>query len=91
MQHSATHDTGLAAMIRSMVLDLGLPLVTYYGLQAAGADDVTALLAGMVGAAMRLAWAAVRTRTLSPFSMVMGAVFGVGLLFTLLTGDPGSC
>jgi hypothetical protein len=88
MQHSATHDTGLAAMIRSMVLDLGLPLVTYYGLHAAGADDVTALLAGTVGAAMRLAWAAVRTRTLSPFSMVMGAVFGVGLLFTLLTGDP---
>lgn len=29
-----------------------------------------------------------RSRRLSPFSLLMGAVFGVGLLFTLLTGDP---
>ena len=82
------HRTGLAPMLRSMAWDLGLPLVTYYGLHAAGADDTTALLAGTAGAAVRVAWVAVRSRMLSPFSVVMGAVFGVGLLFTLLTGDP---
>ena len=85
---ATSHRTGLAAMLRSMAWDLGLPLVTYYGLHAAGADDTTALLAGTAGAAVRVGWVAVRSRMLSPFSMVMGAVFGVGLLFTLLTGDP---
>lgn len=88
MQHNGTHTNGLAEMIRGLVWDLGLPLVTYYGLHAAGASDSAALLAGTAGAALRMAWVAVRSRTLSPFSMVMAAVFGVGLLFTLLTGDP---
>jgi hypothetical protein len=83
MQHN-----GMREMIRGLGWDLGLPLVTYYGLHAAGASDTAALLAGTAGAALRMAWVAVRSRTLSPFSMVMAAVFGVGLLFTVLTGDP---
>ncbi|WP_436525105.1 VC0807 family protein [Actinoplanes sp. HUAS TT8] len=81
-------DAGTTAMIRSMVADLGLPVITYYGLHALGADDTTALLAGTLAAGARLVWVAVRSRTVNYFSMVMGALFGVGLLFTLLTGDP---
>ncbi len=88
MHHNATRTNGLSEMIRSMIWDLGLPVVTYYSLHAAGASDTAALLAGTAGAALRMAWVAVRSRTLSPFSMLMAAVFGVGLLFTLLTGDP---
>jgi hypothetical protein len=80
-------DAGTTAMIRSMMADLGLPVITYYGLHALGTDDTTALLAGTLAAGARLAWVAIRSRTVSYFSMVMGAVFGVGLLFTLLTGD----
>jgi hypothetical protein len=80
-------DSGVTAMIRSMAADLGLPVITYYGLHALGADDTTALLAGTLAAGARLVWVAVRSRVVSYFSMVMGAVFGVGLLFTLLTGD----
>jgi hypothetical protein len=82
------HTTGLTSMIRSMAWDLGLPVATYYGLHALGAGDTTALLAGTGVAGLRMAWVAVRSRSLSPFSAVMAAVFGVGLLFTLLTGDP---
>jgi hypothetical protein len=82
------HTTGMAAMIRSIAWDLGLPVVTYYGLHAAGATDTAALLAGTLAAALRMVWVAARSRTISPFSLVMGATFGVGLLFTLLTGDP---
>jgi intracellular septation protein A len=81
-------EPGMTAMIRSMVADLGLPVLTYYGLHAAGASDTAALLAGTMAAGARLVWVAIRSRALSHFSMVMGAVFGVGLLFTLLTGDP---
>ncbi|AEV89254.1 hypothetical protein ACWT_8245 [Actinoplanes sp. SE50] len=81
-------DAGMTAMIRSMAADLGLPLVGYYGLHALGADDTTALLAGTVAAAVRIGWVAIRSRSLSPFSILMGSVFGIGLVFTLVTGDP---
>jgi len=77
----------MKAMIRSMAWDLGLPVATYYGLHFLGAGDTAALLAGTAAAGARLVWVAARSRTISPFSAVMGAVFGVGLLFTLLTGD----
>ncbi|MGX6600685.1 VC0807 family protein [Micromonosporaceae bacterium Da 78-11] len=87
MQHSEA-STGMTTMIRSMAWDLGLPLVAYYGLHAAGVDDTTALLSATSAAAARAVWVAVRSRMISPFSVLMGAVFGVGLLFTLLTGDP---
>src|SRR5262245_66477212 len=79
---------GIRDMVRSLAWDLGLPVVTYYVLHALGAGDTTALLAGTLAAGARLAWVAVRSRSLSPFSAVMAAVFGVGLLFTFLTGDP---
>jgi drug/metabolite transporter (DMT)-like permease len=75
-------------MIRSMGWDLGLPLVAYYGLHALGASDTAALLAGTGIAGLRMGWIALRHRRLSPFSFVMAAVFGVGLLFTVVTGDP---
>ena len=75
------------AMIRTMAWELGLPAAAYYGLHAAGASDVTALLAGTAVAATRVVWVAVRSRAVSHFAMIMGAVFGVGLLFTALTGD----
>jgi hypothetical protein len=78
----------LGAMIRSTLWDLGLPTVTYYGLHLAGVGDTAALMAGTGAAGVRLAFVAVRSRRLSPFSLLMGAVFGVGLLFTVLTGDP---
>jgi hypothetical protein len=79
---------GIREMIRSLAWDLGLPVATYYALHALGAGDMTALLAGTVAAGARLAWVAVRDRALSPFSAVMAAVFGAGLLFTFFTGDP---
>ncbi|MEV6342067.1 VC0807 family protein [Actinoplanes sp. NPDC051851] len=79
---------GMTAMIRSLAYDLGLPVITYYGLHALGASDSAALFAGTIAAGLRLAWSAIRTRTLNHFSSIMAAVFGVGLLFTLLTGDP---
>lgn len=80
--------TGMTAMIRSMAWDLGLPVLTYYALHALGAGDTAALLAGTAAAAARMGWVAARARALSPFSAVMAGVFGVGLLFTVLTGDP---
>jgi hypothetical protein len=87
-KQSAMQHAGMGTMIRSMAWDLGLPVVTYYGLRALGADDTAALLTGTGVAGVRLAWVAARERRVSAFSMLMGAVFGVGLIFTLVTGDP---
>ncbi|MFI5897486.1 VC0807 family protein [Actinoplanes sp. NPDC051513] len=88
MRETDMQQHGMTAMIRSMAWDLGLPLAAYYALHTADASDTAALLAGSGAAGVRLVWVAARSRALSAFSMVMGAVFGVGLLFTLLTGDP---
>ncbi|WP_157411491.1 VC0807 family protein [Actinoplanes rectilineatus] len=79
---------GVGSMIRALAWDLGLPVATYYALHAAGVGDTAALFAGTVAAGLRLATVAVRDRTLSAFSLVIGAMFGVGLVFTLVTGDP---
>ncbi|MBU2666946.1 hypothetical protein KOI35_25885 [Actinoplanes bogorensis] len=81
-------NSGIAAMMRSLAWDLGLPVATYYALHALGASDTSALLAGTVAAGVRMGWVAWKARTISPFSAVMATMFGVGLVFTLITGDP---
>lgn len=67
--------------------DVGLPLVVYYGLHAAGVGDVTALLAGAAAAAARLGWVARRERRLNPFAAALLAAFGLGSVLVLISGD----
>jgi hypothetical protein len=76
-----------AAMVRGLALDVGLPLVVYYGLHAAGVADWPALLAASVAAALRIGWDAARSRRLNPFATLMLVVFGVGLVLSLVSGD----
>lgn len=76
------------AILHGMGLDIVLPLATYYALHAFGADTWVALLATTVVSGVRTVWVAVRQRRLNPFSALMLAVFGVGLLLAFVTGDP---
>jgi len=76
-----------AAMIRGLALDVGLPLVTYYGLHLLGVADWPALLAASGVAALRIGWVAARRRRLNPFATVMLVVFGIGLVLSLVSGD----
>ena len=76
------------AMLHGMGLDIGLPLVAYYGLHAFGADTWVALLAATIASGARTVWITVRQRRFNPFSALMLAVFGVGLLLAFVTGDP---
>ncbi|WP_433801401.1 VC0807 family protein [Actinomycetospora sp. CA-084318] len=71
-----------------LLLDVGLPLGTYYGLHALGVGDTTALLAATVAAGARIAAVAVRARRISAFAAVMLGVYGVGLAASFVTGDP---
>ena len=75
-------------LLNGMGLDIGLPLVAYYGLHAFGADTWVALLAATIASGARTVWITVRQRRFNPFSALMLAVFGVGLLLAFVTGDP---
>lgn len=75
-------------MLHGMGLDIVLPLVAYYGLHAFGFDTWVALLAATIVSGARHVWILVRERRFNPFSALMFAVFGVGLLLAFVTGDP---
>ncbi len=71
-----------------LVLDIGLPLASYYTMHAFGASDWAALLVATAAAGVRLVAVAVWTRRVSWFAAVMLAVFGVGLGLAFVGGDP---
>ena len=75
-------------MLRGMAWDVGLPVLGYYGLHFAGVSDLIALLVASALAAVRIVWVAVRERELNPFATVMLLLFGLGLVFALVSGDP---
>lgn len=76
-----------AAMLGGLALDVGLPLVAYYGLHLAGVADWPALLAASGVAALRICWDAARRRRLNLFATVVVVVFGIGLVLSLVSGD----
>lgn len=76
--------TGLA---RVTLLDVGLPLLAYYGLHAVGISDYRALLAGTVVAGLRVGFVALSNRRLDGFAAFLMTVFAVGLALSFATGD----
>lgn len=74
-------------LARGLALDVGLPVVTYYALHAAGVSDWVALLAATLVAAARIVLVAVRQRLLDAFALVMLVIYGLGLALTFATGD----
>ena len=74
-------------LIRTMLLDVGLPLLAYYGLHAAGVSDYRALLAGTVVAGLRVGTVALRERRLDGFAGFLMAMFAIGLALSFVTGD----
>lgn len=73
--------------IKRIALDIGLPLIAYYALDALGASEWAALLAATAAAGLRLAAVAVWTRRVSWFAAVMLAVFGAALALAFVGGD----
>src|SRR3954466_1207808 len=73
-------------MARGLVLDVGLPLVTYYGLHAAGVSDWFALLGATLVAGARIVLVAVGQRVLNALGLIMLVMFGLGLALTFATG-----
>ncbi|MGI5127077.1 VC0807 family protein [Pseudonocardia sp. CA-107938] len=82
-----TRAGGMRAMVRGLLIDVGLPIITYYVLRAAGASEWVALLAATGVAAARIVWGVVAQREVNQFATVMLLVYGLGLVLALVTGD----
>jgi hypothetical protein len=87
--YASTREAGISrrTMARGLALDVGLPLVTYYALHAAGVGNWFALLAATLVAGARIVLVAVRQRVLNAFGFIMLVIFGLGLVLSFVTGD----
>lgn len=70
-----------------LLLDVGLPVATYYVLHLVGVSDTAALLAAAVAAVLRIVVVAVRHHRLNQFALVMLLVYGIGVVLALVSGD----
>ena len=78
---------GRRGMVTGLLWDVGGSVGAYYALHALGASDGVALFAAAAVAGARIAWVAVRDRSLNAFAAVMLVVWGVGLGLSFLAGD----
>ncbi|MGW1406259.1 VC0807 family protein [Streptomyces sp. NPDC002403] len=78
----------LPAGMMPLLVDVGVPLVSYYALKAAGLSTFAALAWSSVLPAVRTVWGVVRERRLNGLAALMVTVNVVGLLTSLLVGDP---
>jgi hypothetical protein len=82
-----TQSPGVLAILRSLVVDVGVPTLAYFVAHWLGASDFVALLCGSVIALLRTLFVAARERKFQLFSAVMVGVFTVGIVLSFLTGD----
>lgn len=77
------------ANLKPLLLDVGLPIGSYYLLKdALGLGTVAALAWSSVPPAVRTVWGAVKERTFNVLSSLILFVNVVGVLLSFLTGDP---
>jgi hypothetical protein len=74
--------------LRPLILDLGIPLGTYYILRAAGAGLVPSLILSSVLPAARSVAGLVRQRTVNPLALLIVAVNMVSIAISFWSGDP---
>ncbi|WP_393058208.1 VC0807 family protein [Streptomyces sp. LN549] len=71
-----------------LLVDVAVPLASYYVLKAAGMGTFGALAWSSVVPGVRTVWGVVRDRRLNALAALMVAVNVVGLLLSLVAGDP---
>jgi len=85
-------DAGLRRLIRANVLtivfEVLVPMVAFYGLRAAGVSQWWALMAGVVVAAPYVLWTVVRSRKLDFTALVTLSVLVLSVVLGLLSDDP---
>jgi hypothetical protein len=74
-------------VLRGLLLDIGPPLIAYYGLRAIGESQYVALLSATVLAGLKVGYDAIRARRLDPFAGYLMLNFGLSLAIGLATSD----
>jgi hypothetical protein len=87
-QITARPKTGAAAALRPLILDLGIPLGSYYLLRSAGVGLVMSLALSSVVPAARTVVGAVRNRTVNGLAGLIVVVNVVSIALSFWTGDP---
>ncbi|MHA7664042.1 VC0807 family protein [Mycolicibacterium sp. HS_4_1] len=75
------------AIIRT-VLEVGSPLLAFYGLRATGHSEYFALLAATIVAGLPVAYGLAKARQLDPYSGYLMLMFGLTLAVALVTTNP---
>jgi hypothetical protein len=78
----------LATTLRPLILDLGIPLGSYYLLRAAGVGLVPSLIASSLLPAGRSVYGLIRQRTVNPLALLIVAVNMVSIAISFWSGDP---
>lgn len=78
---------GVLSVVRTLLLDSGLSVLSYAGLRWAGESTYVALLAATLVAGLRATYVIVRRREADAFALFMMFVFAVGLGLSFLTGS----
>lgn len=77
-----------SGVLRLMLLDVGLPIGTYYAVRMLGGTPYLSLLAAVCASLVGIGYGALRDRRFDGVAGFMAALFGVGLVVALLTSDP---
>lgn len=85
-------DAGLRRLVRANVLtvvfEVVVPMVLFYGLRAAGVGQWWALMAGVLVAAPYVVWTIVRNRRVDLVALVTLSVLVLSVVLGLLSDDP---
>lgn len=80
--------SGAAAALRPLILDLGVPLGSYYLMRAAGVALVPALAVSSIIPAVRTVAGLVKDRSVNGLAALIVVVNVVSIAVTFWTGDP---
>lgn len=83
----AARRKAMRGMVTMMLVDIGLPVATYYLLTSFGVRDWLALTVGGLVAGLRAVFPIVRDRKVDGFAVFILALFAFGLVMAFVTGD----
>lgn len=75
------------ALLKTLAIDIAVPIGTYYALHSLGASDFAALAASGVFPLARTLYQFAKDRTLNSLALVVLVTNVVGMLLTFVTGD----
>ncbi|MEV5748111.1 VC0807 family protein [Actinoallomurus sp. NPDC052308] len=94
IDEKAAPDAGLRRVIRAnvmtVVFEVVVPMVLFYGLRAAGVSQWWALMAGVLVAAPYAVWTIARDRRIDLLALVTLSILLLSVVLGLLSDDPRS-